>query len=271
MLKRFERELDLAVSSHRHRVAQAAGSMPIDMLGMLLSAKDSRTGTRLSDAEVRANVLAAFFAGQETTSSALTWTLYLLSQSPEWSARVSDEAFREFNNGPLENLSERLIETRAVIDEALRLYPPVVGITRAAGSRTEIAGHVLERGTMLIVSPYVLHRHRLLWDGPDLFDPTRFLKGAAKPIDRYAYLPFGIGPRTCIGSAFALQEMTITVASVMRHFALDLLPNQTVWPAIRFTLRPRDPLLMRIGRVDRSICPVPTRSTRSSIASRRVP
>jgi Cytochrome P450 len=96
---------------------------------------------------------------------------------------------------------------------------------------------------MIVISPYVLHRHRMLWDDPDRFDPGRFLDGAPRTVDRYAYLPFGVGPRMCIGAGFALQEATIVLATIMKHFTPALAPDQTVWPLQRFTLRPRDPLI----------------------------
>jgi cytochrome P450 len=226
---------------------------------------------------VKANVLTFFLAGQETTSTALTWAIYLLSQSPEWSERVAAEARRELQGTgfPAEGIADRLVETRAVLDEAMRLYPPIVGITRTASRSTQLAGQQIARNTLIVISPYVLHRHRLLWEDPDLFDPTRFLdrplvsrtsgpgpgrghedpgpgataadgrQNSAAKIDRYAYLPFGIGPRMCIGAGFALQEATLVLANVMRSFKLALAPGQTVWPQ-RLTLRPRGPLLLRV-------------------------
>jgi cytochrome P450 len=112
----------------------------------------------------------------------------------------------------------------------MRLYPPIVGITRTAGRRDELAGRAIERGTMVVVSPYVLHRHRVLWDDPDMFDPGRCLRDAAGKIDRYAYLPFGVGPRMCIGAAFALQEATLALAIMVKNFTLTLAPGQPVWP-----------------------------------------
>jgi cytochrome P450 len=232
----------------------------------------------MAEAEVKANVLTFFLAGQETTSTALTWALYLLSQSPEWSERVAAEAQRELQGAgfPPEGIADRLVETRAVLDEAMRLYPPIVGITRTASRSTQLAGQGIARNTLIVISPYVLHRHRLLWEDPDLFDPARFLdrplgsrtsgpgpgrgredpglgataaggrENSAAQIDRYAYLPFGIGPRMCIGAGFALQEATLVLATIMGNFNIALAPGQTVWPQQRLTLRPRDPLLLRL-------------------------
>ena len=124
------------------------------------------------------------------------------------------EAEREIG-GSVEGLAERLVETRAVIEEAVRLYPPLAAISRAAIAADELLGCYIKPGSMLIIAPYVLHRHRLLWERPDEFDPSRFLGPARSRIDRFAYLPFGVGPRICIGSGFALQEATIVVATVM--------------------------------------------------------
>jgi cytochrome P450 len=244
-LRAFDEAFDTAVAERRRRLGEHCTNAARDMLGLLMTANDPETGRAMSEAEVKANVLIFFFAGQETTSTAMTWALYLLSQSPEWSERVRVEAERELS-GPLEGLSERLVETRAVLDEAMRLYPPVVGITRTATRQDELLGERIARGTMVVVSPYVLHRHELLWDDPDLFDPRRFLERGARKVDRYAYLPFGIGPRMCIGAGFALQEASLMLATIMKSFALVLLPGQSVWPLQRFTLRPRDPLLMSV-------------------------
>jgi cytochrome P450 len=243
LLRPFNQALDAAVARRRRALNEHAAEAPRDILGLLLSARDAVSGRRMNEAEVKANVLTFFVAGQETTSTALTWAIYLLSQSPEWSERVAAEAQRELDGTP-EGIAERLVETRAVLDEAMRLYPPIVGITRTANRRAELAGERIARGTMIVISPYVLHRHRLLWEEPDLFDPARFLDRAAGKIDRYAYLPFGIGPRMCIGAGFALQEATLALAAIVRNFRIALVPGQAVWPLQRFTLRPRDPLLL---------------------------
>jgi cytochrome P450 len=203
----------------------------------------------LSEAEVKANIITFIAAGHETTANALAWSLFLLSQSPEWSDRVAAEAARELGPAmerPRDGAAERLIETRAVVEEAIRLYPPLAAISREAVAPDELAGHAIAAGTTVVVAPYVLHRHRRLWERPDLFDPTRFLAGAREKIDRYVYLPFGAGPRICIGASFALQEATLVLATVMRRFRLQVAPGFAVWPQLRVTLRPRGGLPMRI-------------------------
>jgi cytochrome P450 len=249
-LRSYDDALNEAIAERRRSLA-ADSNAPQDMLGAMLASEDPESGARLSETEVKDNVMTFFFAGQETTSSAMTWALYLLSQSPEWRERVAEEADTVIN-GSVDGVFDRLVQTRAVIEEALRLYPPVVGITRTALRRSELAGRTIERGTMIVISPYVLHRHSLLWHNPNSFDPSRFLPGRSKTIERYAYLPFGAGSRVCIGAAFALQEATLVVATLMKHFVLDLTPGQSVWPTIEFTTKPRDGLRMAVSRRPRA-------------------
>ena len=247
MLRLFESAIDAIVSTRRRRIAEDLDSVPRDILTLLLEARDPETGEGLSEVEVRANILTFIAAGHETTANSITWSLFLLSQSPEWRRRVQAEADRELD-GDVEGLAERLVETRAVIDEANRLYPPIAAISRAALAPDELAGEPIRRGTMVVIAPYVLHRHRALWADPDAFDPNRFLDGARERIDRFAYLPFGVGPRICIGATFALQEASIVVATVMRHFTLELAPGHAVWPVHRVTVRPSGGLPMIVRR-----------------------
>lgn len=247
MLRLFESAIDAIVSTRRRRIAEDPDSVPRDILTLLLEARDPETGEGLSEVEVRANILTFIAAGHETTANSITWSLFLLSQSPEWRRRVQAEADRELD-GDVEGLAERLVETRAVIDEANRLYPPIAAISRAALAPDVLAGEPIRRGTMVVIAPYVLHRHRALWADPDAFDPNRFLDGARERIDRFAYLPFGVGPRICIGATFALQEASIVVATVMRHFTLELAPGHAVWPVHRVTVRPSGGLPMIVRR-----------------------
>jgi cytochrome P450 len=244
-LRFFDAAVDAIIATRRTRLAEDPSAVPRDILTLLLEAQDPETGKGLSEAEVRANVITFIAAGHETTANAITWSLYLLSQSPEWRERVAAEADREIGSAA-DKLAERLVETRAVVEEAIRLYPPLVAISRQAIGPDELAGQRIRRGAMVVIAPYVLHRHRLLWDRPDIFDPSRFLGAAREGIDRYAYLPFGAGPRNCIGSAFALQEATIAVASIARNFDFQVAPAHRVWPVHRVTLRPQDGLPMTV-------------------------
>lgn len=237
MLRLFDSAIDAIIATRRRRLAQEPETVPRDILTLLLEARDPETGEALSEVEVRANILTFIVAGHETTANTIVWTLYLLSQSPEWRSRVQAEVDRELD-GDIAGLAERLVETRAVVDEAIRLYPPLAAISRAARGPDELAGQSIRRGTMVVIAPYVLHRHRALWSDPDCFDPSRFLRSARERIDRFAYLPFGVGPRICIGASLALQEAAIVVASVMRSFTLELPPGHAVWPMHRVTIRP---------------------------------
>jgi len=246
-LRFFDAAIDSIIASRRRRLAEYPGSAPKDILTLLLDALDPATGKRMTLAEVRSNILTFIAAGHETTANSLSWSLFLLSQSTQWRDRVQAEADREIG-GPVEGLAERLVQTRAVIEEAIRLYPPIAAISRVAIGADELAGQTIRRGSLIVIAPYVLHRHRGLWDRPDAFDPGRFLGDMRKGINRFAYLPFGAGPRTCIGSAFALQEATLVLAAVMHHFSLRLAPEHVVWPILRVTLRPANGLPMTVHR-----------------------
>lgn len=224
----------------RRRAELAAGvEPPNDLLTLLLQASDPQTGGQLSLDDVRANVITFIGAGHETTANTLTWSLFLLSLAPEWRERLAAEAERVLA-GPVETWTEQLVETRAVIEEAMRLYPPVASLSREALGPDDLCGRRIRKGTLVVVAPYVLHRHKLLWDAPSRFDPTRFLPGRRESIERFAYLPFGAGPRICIGAAFATQEAAIVLATIMRRFDVSPLPGFAVSPLQRITLRPKD-------------------------------
>jgi cytochrome P450 len=244
-LRFFEAAIDTMIAARRARLAANPADVPRDILTLLLDALDPETGERMTAAEVRSNILTFIAAGHETTANSLAWSLFLLSQSPAWRERVEAEVDREIGS-PIEGLADRLTVTRAAIEEAIRLYPPIAAISRVATAGDTLGGEPLRRGSLVVIAPYVLHRHRRLWDDPDVFDPGRFLGDARKSIDRFAYLPFGAGPRTCIGSAFALQEATLVLAVIMSRFTLTLAPRHAVWPLLRVTLRPEGGLPMTV-------------------------
>ena len=231
----------------RRALVERGGDAPRDILSLLLEAADPETGQGLSDVEVRANIVTFIGAGHETTANALSWSLYLLSQVPEARERIErevDEVLGERAIAP-DDLP-RLVFTRAVIDEAARLYPPVPFMSRAAISDDWIGNLRIPKGSMVAIAPWVLHRHRRLWDDPEAFDPDRFMPERRGSIDRFAYLPFGAGPRVCIGSSFALQEAVIVLASIVRAARLELLEGHEVRPLHRVTLRPEGGLPMRL-------------------------
>jgi len=244
-LRVFDQAMDRLISVRRKQLEERPDDVARDLLTLLLQAKDAETGERLSEAEVRSNILTFIAAGHETTANCVTWALFLLSQSPEWRERVRIEADRELD-GDVDGVAVRLVETRAVLEEANRLYPPITAIIRAASAPDELAGQRIRRGTLIVIAPYVLHRHRLLWSEPDCFDPARFLGGEREKISRFGYLPFGAGPRVCIGSTFAMQEASIVLATLVRHFRLELEAGHEVWPVQRVSLRPKGGLPMTV-------------------------
>jgi len=220
---------------------------PQDLLTLLLQAADPETGQGLSDVEVQANIVTFIGAGHETTANALSWSLYLLSQAPEMRARIEGEVDAVLSGPEVQAADlDRLGFTRAVVEEAMRLYPPVPLMTRAAIGEDRVAGFRIPRGSIVTIAPWVLHRHHTLWEEPDAFDPGRFLPERRAGIDRFAYLPFGAGPRVCIGAAFALQEAVIVLAEVVRAARFDLEEGWTVSPMHRVTLRPNGGLPMRL-------------------------
>ncbi|HZD89893.1 MAG TPA: cytochrome P450 [Pseudolabrys sp.] len=242
-LRFFEAAIDTVIARRERLLAQAGESAPADILTLLLRARDPESGARLSEAEVRANILTFIAAGHETTANCLAWSLFLLSQSPDWCERLAEEAARELD-GDIDGLADRLVATRAVIEESNRLYPPLAAISRSAMASDTLGSVGIKRGTLVVIAPYVLHRHRALWADPDGFDPARFLGVARERIDRFAYLPFGAGPRICVGAQFAMQEAAIVLATLMRRFRPVLAPGHAVWPVQKVTLRPRGGLPM---------------------------
>jgi cytochrome P450 len=227
------------IISARKTLIDSGGSAPTDLLTLLLRAHDPETGRGMSLEDVRANIVTFIGAGHETTANAMTWTLYLLSQAPDWRDRVEAEIDAHFDNSSDDDPSGPLLVTRAALEEAMRLYPPAPTLSREAIGEDWLAGARIPAGATVTIAPYLLHRHRRLWKDPDAFNPERFLGANREKIDRYAYIPFGAGPRVCIGMAFALQEAVILLAHLLQAFRFELLPGHVVAPAQRITLRPR--------------------------------
>jgi cytochrome P450 len=227
------------ITARERMLAASPAAPPSDFLTALLQVDESRTDSPLTRDEIAGNIFMLFAAGHETSASSLCWAFYLLALDPEWRERLEAEADRELPDGRfIEGSLERLVVTRAFIEETLRLYPPIATLNRQAIGADRVGEHVIEPGTFVIVAPWVVHRHRRLWEMPDHFDPSRFLPPARDNIHRYAYLPFGAGPRTCIGAAFAMQALTITVATIVRNFRLELAADSKVWPVHRITVHP---------------------------------
>ncbi len=246
-LRFFQKAVDDIIAARKSLIASGAGA-PNDLLTLLLRAQDPETGRAISEEDVRANIVTFIGAGHETTANALTWTLYLLSQSPQWRERAETEVDAAFDPQSSDDPGETLPVVKAALEEALRLYPPAAFLSREAIGEDWLAGARIPAGTVVTVAPFVLHRHRRLWSDPDAFDPERFLGKNRERIDRYAYIPFGAGPRVCIGQSFAIQEALIVLAHLLRTLRFDLAPGHVVAPIQRVTLRSRYGMKMIVRR-----------------------
>ena len=214
---------------------------------MLVFARDEETGQSMSDKQLRDEVMTIFLAGHETTANALGWTWYLLSRHPEVTRRLETE-LAEVLGGQTPTLDDlsKLNYTSMVIQEAMRLYPPVWIIGRNAVKADQIDGYDIPADSSIMLSPYVTHRHTNFWDNPEGFDPERFNPERAKGRPYFAYFPFGGGPRLCIGNNFALMEAKLVLATVAQRYRLELVPGHPVEPEPLVTLRPKHGLLMTL-------------------------
>lgn len=218
-----------------------------DLLSMLMQARDPETGQGMSDRQLRDEVMGVFLAGHETTANALTWTLYLLSQHPAEETELHAEVARVLGaRAPTHENARQLAYASMVIQESMRLYPPAWLFGRSPAADEEIEGFSIPRGSLVFLSPYVTHRHPELWPDPERFSPQRFAPEQAARLDRYAYFPFGGGPRLCIGAPFANLEMLIVLASIVQRFSLRLAPGARVDAEPLVTLRPRHGMPMLV-------------------------
>ena len=222
---------------------------PKDLLARLIAARDTETGGGMTPKEVRDQVVTIFMAGHETTSQALSWTWYLLSQHPEAEAKLRDEltTVLEGRTPRYEDIAD-LRYTRMVIEESMRLYPPAHTFGRQPIVADEILGHRIPAGAEVLIMPWLLHRKPSLWENPDRFEPERFSPERAAARPRFAYIPFGAGPRICIGAAFAMAEAMLILATIAQRYRLHLKPGHPVEPQGLITLRPRYGLQMQLER-----------------------
>jgi cytochrome P450 len=219
-----------------------------DLLGRLLDARDPVTGEPMQDEQLIDNILTLLAAGHETTAKALTWTLYLLALAPAWQDAVREEAFRVAGREPIGTQHLRdLTLAHQVFKEAMRLYPPAPSIARTFVNPATIGGIEFEPGDLAIVPIFHIHRHRSLWDDPDRFDPSRFTPEREKTYPRTQYMPFGAGPRICMGGAFAMAEGVTILAEIIRAARFECMGQQLPEPISRVTLRPRGTLTLHVG------------------------
>ncbi|MEP2890820.1 cytochrome P450 [Tateyamaria sp.] len=218
------------------RAARGPGDVP-DLLDLLLSGEDPKSGRKMNTAELRDNLLTFIVAGHETTALTLAWSMYLVAfdQDVQDAARAEAQSVLQGRAATGEDVKQ-LPLIRQIIDEALRLYPPAGVVSRTAMANDVLCGREIRKGDTVMLPIYALHRSKMLWDDPDAFRPDRFAD--PKAVDRYAYLPFGDGPRICIGASFALQEAVIILATMLSRFKVKPVPGRDPEPVMILTLRP---------------------------------
>jgi cytochrome P450 len=229
---------------------RASGASRDDLLSMLLEARDEESGDGMTDQQLRDELVTLFLAGHETTAIALTWTFHLLGQTPRAEAILQaevDQVLGERLAPAFEDL-EKLEYARMVAEEAMRLYPPAYVFSRRALADDQLGPYRMPAGAHIVISPYAIHRRPDYWPQPDEFWPERFAPGARTDRPKLAYLPFGGGPRICIGNSFAMMEHAIVLAAAVRLWRLEAIPGREVKTEPRITLRPRGGLPMRVLR-----------------------
>ncbi len=228
---------------------RAMADKPDDLMQRLMDAKNPETGVQMSDEQLIDNLLTFYLAGHETTAKALTWTLYLLSRSPEWEARIVDEVQRVVGAGSVKaEHIDKLVLTQQVLKESMRLFPPAPQFGRTALKDCTFGPHEVKAGSTVMVPIYAIQRHKKYWTDPDRFDPTRFEPAKESKMSRYQYMPFGAGPRICIGMAFAMIEATAILATLIRAAHFETPPNHNPEPISRVTLIPKGGMPMHVTR-----------------------
>ncbi|MEO1746477.1 MAG: cytochrome P450 [Pseudomonadota bacterium] len=249
VMQKFRDIVRNTMNERRRKMQADPDAVKNDFLTLLLNAEGP---DGLSADEIEDNLVTFIGAGHETTARALGWTLYLLANAPHERAIVEDEISEVLaDNPPPVEWLDRMPKTRAAFEEAMRLYPPAPSINRMAikdevfefsdGKKLEI-----DAGNTVLVMPWVLHRHRLYWDQPNAFMPKRFWPENRDKIDRFQYLPFGVGPRICIGATFALQEAVIALALLLKEFRFEPAPGLNPWPVQKLTVQAENGLPMRV-------------------------
>ena len=242
-MKDMKRVADAAIDRRR---GDGAKAVP-DLLDLLLAGEDPKSGRRMTTAELRDNLLTFIVAGHETTALTLSWALYLCAfdQGVQAAARAEARALLGDRAATAADVAS-LPLIRQIVDETLRLYPPAAFLSRTAQADDTLLGREVHRGDTVILPIYALHRHHALWPVPDRFDPSRFAD--PKSIDRFAYLPFGDGPRICIGANFAVQEAVIILATLLARFSFAPVPGKEPKPVMILTLRPEGGVWLMVER-----------------------
>jgi len=221
-----------------------------DLVGLLTTAQDPKTGRPLSKAERRDNLIGFFIAGHETTALTLTWALYLIASHPPSAKTLRAEVLSICGSAEISYAHiEKLVFTRAVIDETMRLFPPAPIFNRECQDRCEILGRQINTGDVLLLCPYVMHRREALWDNPLAFDPERFIRNPDLRAKSAPFMPFGAGPRICVGASFALMEAVMVLATLVRDYNVRIPENCYPRPLMTVTLRPEGGIPAQFIRV----------------------
>jgi unspecific monooxygenase len=242
--KRWTRFIAMLMAERR-AAGKQEGAPPRDLFDLMGDARDPETGQAFAAEQLGDQVATMILAGHETTATALFWALYLLALDPATQEEVAAEVKVASANGTLD--MDRLKFTRAVVDETMRLYPPAYLIARAAAGPDVVAGMAVKKKDVVLIAPWLLHRHERLWRDPNAFIPSRFMPPSPPP-DRFAYLPFGVGARVCIGAHFALVEATLALAKIVGAFRVELLDKEPVMPVGVVTTQPDRSPMFRITR-----------------------
>lgn len=245
VMAQFRAVVDKTLEKRRSDMREG-GTVPDDFLTLLLR-QEGDAG--LTTEEIKDNIITFIGAGHETTARALGWTFYCLAKAP-WERDMVEREIDAFFAGdvpPPTEWADRLAKTCAAFEEAMRLYPPAPSINRAAIADDRYRDLDIPAGVTVLVMPWTLHRHRLLWEEPDAFMPSRFWPGKREAIDRYQYLPFGAGPRICIGMGFAMQEAVIALAVLMHRYRFDCTAECQPWPVQKLTTQPQGGLPMTVS------------------------
>jgi cytochrome P450 len=252
IMKDFDRAVYRLIDARMHADVSDRSR---DLLDRLIETHDEPSGTTMTPREVRDQVLTIFVAGHETTALALMWTLYLLAMHPDHEARMHSE-LRGVLGGREPGWEDvpRLQYMRMILQESMRLYPPVHTLAfRQARQDDTICGVRIPRGSLITIMPWLLHRHRSYWLEPGRFDPERFSPEAVARRDRLVYLPFGFGPRICIGASFAMTEAILILATLVQRFRLRLAPGHRVEPLAQFTLKAKHGMWMTVKARDEGL------------------
>lgn len=238
----------LGILVDRHLQHGTNGACPYhDIAADVIAARDGESGAGFSREELIDQLGVFFLAGHETTASALTWVFYILATRPDILRRVRDEVDRVVGDAPLTfEHTKQLPYLRNVFKETLRLYPPITFLPRVANQATRIGKYKVKRGAMIMVAPWVIHRHRDFWENPHAFDPDRFSPEREKAILPGTYMPFGLGPRICVGAGFAAAESALIIARLARRFDFVVDEALKVRPVARLTTRPAEQITCRV-------------------------